>query len=280
MNRRDRRRTEAQQRAYEQRLQKDAQEKIQSPRRGVFVTPYLNVPDFLVESFRGLLTELADEANQIQPWRANQFSQRAAALHEASHCVVATREGYPLKTAAISQQHGVWLGEFWLDIDKHESDRETLLAHLRITLAGRRGELLFTQPFCLWAGLDELAYALLIVMIPLAEDSKDNRLVAEHYTPFWGTLLAEVDDVLLAHRGAVHTLADQLMWRGRLDREELMDVVAGIPKRDAPPPIRSLSELKLTGIAHDPLAHGPTALIPRDALLKRDEDQRRKGSKP
>jgi hypothetical protein len=251
VNRRERRRAEAQQRAQKRRLRKDAQ--------GVFVTPYLNIPDFLVESFWGLLNELAGEANQIQPPRINEFSQQAAALHD--HCVVAAREGYPLKTAAISRQHdSVWLGEFWLDIDQYDSNRETLLSHLRITLAGRRGELLFTKPFCLRAGLDELAYALLIVMIPLAEDAhKDKAEMEERYIPFWGTLLAEVEETLLAHRNVVHTIADQLMQHGRLNRTQLMAAIAEIPKRDTPPPIRSLSELKLTGIAYDPLAHGSSA---------------------
>jgi len=39
------------------------------------------------------------------------------------------------------------------------------LSILRVILAGRRGELLFERPFCLWAGLEELAYVQIAVML-------------------------------------------------------------------------------------------------------------------
>jgi hypothetical protein len=227
--------------------------------RPVQVTPYLTVPDIMVKPFRNLFLELVDDADRLQPSYVGEFNQRAAALHEASHCVVSVREGYPLKTAAISRQYGHWLGEFWLDVERLEGDREILLAHLRITLAGRRGELLFTDPFSLRAGLDELAYALLMVIIPLTEAAHARgckEWPAEEYEALWGTLLAETDETLMAHEDIVHAIADRLMLQGRLDGAALAALTAAVPKRVIPPPVRSLSELRARGIAHDPLAHG------------------------
>jgi hypothetical protein len=48
-----------------------------------------------------------------------------------------------------------------------ERDYEQILGHLRITRAGRRGELLFQAKFCLRAELDELVYSHLMIMWPL-----------------------------------------------------------------------------------------------------------------
>jgi hypothetical protein len=218
----------------------------------VHVGPYLKVPRWAVEPYTGLLTELTGEANQRQPPFAGEFGERAAALHEASHCAVAVREGYPLKTAAIERQrNGLWLGEFWLDIPAFTGERETFLAHLRITLAGRRGELLFTDPFCMRAGLNELAYALLMVMIPLAEVPRGE--MEQHYPILWGSLLAEVDDTLRAYSGVVHEIADRLMRVGRLHGEELMACCRDIPARPAPPALRS--RLAVETVTYDPLAY-------------------------
>jgi hypothetical protein len=59
----------------------------------VAVSPYFKVPGFAVQSYNGLFAQLTAEANQLQPWQPGEFSRRAAAIHEASHCVVAAREG-------------------------------------------------------------------------------------------------------------------------------------------------------------------------------------------
>jgi hypothetical protein len=104
---------------------------------------YLKVPDFLLSQFHGLHAELLQESNKLQPWRPDEFSQRSAAIHEAS--------------------------DFWINWPEetipHDVRAPKYLAFLRIVLAGRRGELLFMgKEFCLRAGLDELTYALLMIM--------------------------------------------------------------------------------------------------------------------
>lgn len=238
--------------------------KVQRPGviSSVQVTDYLHVPEFLVESYEGLLEELAGEARQLQPWRPNEFDQRAAALHEASHCVVAAREGYPLKSARIFRSHDNWLGDFWIDrpLRTMHSDMRSpeYLAHLRIALAGRRGELLFRGcEFCLRAGLEELAYVLIMIMPALAfayPDDHGERCLEKHYAPFWGTMLAEVDETLLAHSAVVHAIAEILIKQSTASKRQLASALAAVPARTEPPRIRSLDELSIT--AHDPLAHG------------------------
>jgi hypothetical protein len=194
--------------------------------------PYLKVPGPLLDPCVSLLAELANKAAQQQPPFAEEFSQRAAALHEASHCVVAAREGFSIETAAIERQpDGQWEGATWINIGELRYDGgEPFLAHLRYTLAGRRGELLFTDPFCLRAGLDELAYAQLMIMIPHVKEHRDG-MHRDHYLVLWGSKLAEVDDTLRAHSDVAHTLADRLMRSGRLQRGGVEDA---LPKHSCP----------------------------------------------
>lgn len=218
--------------------------------RMVLVTPYLRLPDFLAKSYRGLLSELVAEADQLQPPYRGEFSQRAAAEHEASHCVVAAREGDAVTSAAIWSTNNGWLGEYVRDQEKVAVDMksEAFLAHLRITLAGRRGELLFQgNKFCLRAGLEELAYALITVMVPVAVHDGDRNA---YYHSLWGTLLSEVDETLLTYKAVVHDIADELMRCGALQSGKLSPALAVITKRNGPPPLRS--EIKLS--ADDPLA--------------------------
>jgi hypothetical protein len=78
------------------------------------VSPYLNLPRFAVPAFLEGMNELTKEANEKQPPRLGEFTQRAAAIHEASHCVIARLEGKKLKSAAIWRKDGNWLGEYLL----------------------------------------------------------------------------------------------------------------------------------------------------------------------
>jgi hypothetical protein len=159
----------------------------------------------MVPSYHQAIDELVRESRELQPWRPNEFNQRSAAIHEASHCVVAAREGLALKSAQIKCTGGVWLGDFWLDwpegtLMSLDMNTPEFLAHLRITLAGRRGELLFLgDDFCLRAGLDELAYASLMILPALVFQAQGNEATSDElYGPLWETTLAEVDEALLA----------------------------------------------------------------------------------
>jgi hypothetical protein len=215
----------------------------------------LKVPDILVENYSDLLAELIDEANRLQPPYPGEFNQRDAAIHEASHCVVAAREGMPLRIARIRREGDVWGGEWWsqdgaLVIDVLANPHDWL-AHLRVLLAGRRGELLFQPKLSLRVGLDELAYALIMVMWVFPALNLDAK---DHYTAVWKTTLIEVDETLRAHKGAVYQIADELMRRGAIRSQKLAAAVASVPRHNDPPRIRDIGEL--SGIAHDPLAHG------------------------
>src|SRR5262249_33359029 len=164
----------------------------------VDATPYLKIPERLADPFIGQLNMLVQRANELQPPSANEFSKTAAAIHEASHCVVYAREGDILKSARIWQDKTCWLGET-IPIAPVDETQEWIspleephrwLSFLRCILAGRRGELLLKRPFCLRAGLDELAYAQIMILMAfpvLKLDKKD-------YPRLWGTTLSEVDE--------------------------------------------------------------------------------------
>ncbi|OSI60339.1 hypothetical protein BSZ21_38940 [Bradyrhizobium canariense] len=223
----------------------------------VKVNDYLNIPDVMVPSYQGLLAEILQEANELQPWHPEEYSQHSAAIHEASHCVVVAREGYKLKTARIFQASGNWLGDFFIDWPeatmRHELGSPEFLAHLRIILAGRRGELLFLgKKFCLRAGLDELAYALMMMLPALTARAGGQQAALELYGPAWETLLAEVDDTLLTHRRSVTAIADKLMLKGALKSRKLSQLVAPVLPRSNPPCLRAQDELN---VAYDPLAY-------------------------
>src|SRR5262249_46929143 len=136
------------------------------------ITPYLKVPGLLADHFIGQLNELVRQANELQPPSANEFSKGAAAIHEASHCVVFAREGDILKSARILPTGTCWLVQTIPipPVDETQwisplDEPHRWLSFLRRILAGRRGELLLERPFCLRAGLDELAYAQITVMM-------------------------------------------------------------------------------------------------------------------
>jgi hypothetical protein len=226
--------------------------RIRSP-----INEYLKIPDYMEPSYLGLLEELQRKSRELQPWRPDEFNQRSAAIHEASHCVVAAREGCALAGARIFEgSDGTWLGDFEIDrpdeicIDLASPE---LLADLRLVLAGRRGELLFLgDKFCLRAGLDELTYALLLIMPAVSTHAQGNEaLMDELYGPVWGTTLAEVDETLLAHRVVVDAIADRLIRKGRLQSRKLSQLVAPVTPRTSLPGIRQLHELH---VAYDPLA--------------------------
>ncbi|MHC2578741.1 hypothetical protein ACVI1J_008981 [Bradyrhizobium diazoefficiens] len=224
----------------------------------VKVNDYLNVPDALMQSYRGLLNELWQEANDLQPWQPDEFDQRSAAIHEASHCVVVAREGYTPKDARVFQSDGIWLGDFHIDWPeatmRHDVGSPEFFAHLRIILAGRRGELLFLgDKFCLRAGLDELTYALMMIMPAImAQTDGDRKACHELYGSTWETLLADIDETLFSHRQTVMAIAKKLTQKGSLRSRKLSQLVAPVQPRSAQPPLRMPDELH---VAYDPLAY-------------------------
>jgi hypothetical protein len=116
------------------------------------ITSYLKLPRFIVPSFLEGMDNLTKEANDRQPPKPGEFTKRAAAIHEVSHCVVARVEGEKPKSASIWRKGDTWLGEY-LVVGKGAlftaKEHEKMLAHVRTILAGRRGELLFEPNFCL-----------------------------------------------------------------------------------------------------------------------------------
>jgi hypothetical protein len=172
------------------------------------------------------------------------------------------REGLPLKTASITYNplQRVWLGEFWVDMKSIVvgvvgKERDLLFSDFLIKLAGRRGELLFTKPFCMIAGLDELVWARTMVAWPLAHDERFSGINAEQQFPLlWGSLLAEVDETLRANEDVVREVADLLMTHGKADASRLAAIAAKVPKRGAPFAVRSQAELQAFDWVNDPLA--------------------------
>jgi hypothetical protein len=163
-------------------------------------------------------------------------------------------KGQPVRIVRIGlSDNGNWIGEWSGDGPARKidvmTDPHAWLGHLRLMLADRRGELLFQQSFCLRTGLDELTYALIMVM-PIFKAL--NLSVEENYGEVWGTTLAEVDETLRAHKSIVLRIADELERKGAMRSRRLAAVLAPIDKRTAPPRFRDVSELQT--IAHDPLA--------------------------
>jgi hypothetical protein len=205
----------------------------------VAITPYLNLPAFLVDRYVEGMEEMTKQANEKQPPKLGEFTKRAAALHEASHCVVARLEAKKLKSASIWPKDGNWFGEFMLAGKPEffrQAEHEKMLSHLRITLAGRRGELLFEPDFCLRAGLDELVYAQLVIMRAIVGMGLDPAI---HYSDVWGTTLVEVDETLRKYEPVVRKIADKLMMMGEVDRWQLAKVLSSVEERTAPPLIRN-----------------------------------------
>lgn len=217
------------------------------------VTSNFKVPEFLRDGFVDLFNDLTQEANQRQSPRMGDFSRRAAAVHEASHCVVAVREGEILHSARVWQNGPNWFGETrqlgkTIVVSPFEAPH-TWLSFIRCTLAGRRGELLFEPSFCLRAGLEELAYSSIMVMCVLPALNYDSK---RDYPRVWGTTLIEVDETLLRYKSIVLDLADKLMRKEVLRSRQLADILSNITPRTESPPIRE--ERDLVKLAVDPLA--------------------------
>lgn len=207
----------------------------------VFVSSYLNVPDALFVHYQAGLADLIAEAHAVRPHRPGEFTRHAAAVHEASHCVIAKIEGKKPKYAAIWREGDDWVGENFVAGKTEEvdflQDHDKALAYFRITLAGRRGELLFEPEFCPRAGLDELAYVLTVIMIVIKGMGLDP--LGDDYFRVWGTQLAEIDEGLRRYERVVREIADRLIRFGSVDRKYLTKALASVEKRKSPPPIRT-----------------------------------------
>jgi hypothetical protein len=126
------------------------------------------------------------------------------------------------KSASIWPKDGNWFGEFMLAGKPEffrQAEHEKMLSHLRITLAGRRGELLFEPHFCVRAGLDELVYAQIVIMPAIVGRRLDPAI---HYSDVWGTTLVEVDETLLKYEfvvavnGGLPGCETRCRWRGEM----------------------------------------------------------------
>jgi hypothetical protein len=197
--------------------------------------PYLRVPEPLAEIYRKALLDTGREANEKQPPKPGEFTHRAAAIHEASHCVVAHVEGKKTKYAALWRKDNNWLGEHMLaaklELLDPKENPEKALADLRITLAGRRGELLFEPEFCLRAGLDELVYVQ-VMIIALSQ------LTGNNSSDVWGTTLVEIDETLRKYEPVVRKIADKLMLLGKVNRWQLAEALSSVEVPKSPPTIR------------------------------------------
>ena len=185
-----------------------------------------------------LLSELQARARVMQasqPWRPDGFSQQATALHEGAHVVVAHYERFVVKSARIYRAAcGNWVGH-----TEHEilgNSAAEFFALMRVTIAGRRAEMIFRGEkfFCVRSGLHELALVRAYM--------NGEALLAE---------LAEVDEILFAHRPTVYRIADLLIRDGEIKADRLASMLAPILPRTRPPRIRDAHELR--AIAHDPL---------------------------
>ena len=208
----------------------------------VRVSEYLMVPAHLESDYWEGLEQLTREALNFQGEAPNpaEFTKRAAAIHEAAHCVVAAREGRTLAKAEIREQSGGWVGAFhtagggtWLDL----LDRNSIAPQLRIVLAGRRGELLLAPKFYVYAGLNELVWCQLAILGIVAVAGGMN-----HYPTIWGSVLSETDATLREHKDAVLAIADELERHGSIGQEWLADALVSIPIRTEEPPLLEESE--------------------------------------
>jgi hypothetical protein len=222
--------------------------------RHVNITPYLRIPAGAAAYYHGLVRDLVKKAEQLQPSHIGIFTKHAAAYHEASHAVVAAREGRIVKSMRLWQQQGQWVGEYCHEGDnvmidiRHEPQR--MLTQLRIILAGRRGELMFEPRFCPHAGLEELGYCMIMVMTVFPALGLDPEV---EYDRVWLTLTDEIDETLLRHKAVVHSLADGLLRDGQLSGDRLAAECASIAPRTEPPPLRERAVLESCRRLTDPL---------------------------
>lgn len=141
--------------------------------------------------------------------------RRAAALHEAGHCVMYLAHGRRVRSVKIFERDGFWLGMTRAPGRLHIDEWTHPLADLteaKITLAGPIAELFLSESPALGAGVDELALARAIVGQAAGKlDENPERLMTE--------TLAEVLERLRDHRAAVEEITDRLERKRKLDGE-------------------------------------------------------------
>jgi hypothetical protein len=130
----------------------------------VRISDHISLPQELAEPFQQTIGKFIRLAYRREGARIFSFPRRDAAVHEASHCAVAAREGFGVLSARIwNTSEGVnrecWFGEYIHSTEAPLIDLlnlDSMVPYFCKTLAGRVGERLFASSFNLVAGLDEL----------------------------------------------------------------------------------------------------------------------------
>jgi hypothetical protein len=210
----------------------------------VRISDHISLPQELAEPFQQTIGKLIRLAYKREGARVFSFPKLDAAVHEASHCVVAAREGFGVLSARIwPTSEGVnrecWFGEYIHGTEPPLIDLlnlDSMVPYFSKTLAGRVGERLFASSFNLVAGLDELVYANLMTRLTVelqcaGKVEMDAQLRVEFFR-LWSYLLLRTEETLRGHAPLVRQLAKSLATREILNQEELLAFVAGIPRNN------------------------------------------------
>lgn len=208
----------------------------------VRINDHISLPQELAEQFRQEMEDAIRLAYKHQGSRLFSFPKGDAAVHEASHCIVAAREGFGVVSARIwSTSEGVnrecWFGEY---IDSKEApvidllNLESMVPYFCKTLAGRVGERLFAPSFNLATGLDELVYAHLMTRLAIevqcAEKVDIDDELHNEFTRLWSYLLCRTEETLRSHASVVRRVADALATHEILNDARLRPFIIDIPR--------------------------------------------------
>jgi hypothetical protein len=175
------------------------------------------------------LRQMMERAYAMQGDRAFEHTQRATAIHEAGHVVVAAASGHTVKQVWIKRKRFAD-GKAWVGFTTHGeqwcSDPTTPVAHdvdyARNVIAGVVAELLFDgRDFRAGSSMDE------IITFRMAVNQIAYKTGASFEHVAVG-LMTEVTRLLKAHRPLVERIADQLMRHGTLRSKALSKLLNGI----------------------------------------------------
>ena len=173
--------------------------------------------------------ELARHAYALQGSRAFESTERATAVHEAGHAVVATACGHVVSRVRINRkrigEQKAWVGRINTNVvlstgpaSKVSDDRDVA----RNLVAGVLAEQMFDgDDFRLGSSINEIVFFQCVV-----ENIAFKTLIA--FEKIALQLIAEVDVILYQHRDLVELLAAKLMRRGTLRGQALSRLLRAV----------------------------------------------------
>jgi hypothetical protein len=186
-----------------------------------FKTQFVEATGCGAERLASTLREAVERAFALDGMRAFECTKRAAAFHEAGHCVIQAldrnppmRVGiWPIRKFGMSHWIGRADGTSRWRVD-HKTTVEADLKQARSQLAGVVAEALFDADYRLASSIDEIVISQVIVR---SAATKTHR----HAERLWWKTLLDVMCRLKAHERPVLQIADELMHKGNIKARQL-----------------------------------------------------------